>query len=404
MRDVFHILGLHILAVVEMDASRFAEARALLSEGRELSVQTNHSAEMPWLDQVIAQLDIIDGHVAEGLATIRAIGETVRANGQEDTGVSCYRDVAMLAMRAMDFREASVGLAEGLRYAESVEQTFCGHFLQSSEALISWAAGSWDEALRQGGQALSDPGSGGAHAMAQWALGYVSASRGRRGEAEEHLLPAVAFGRHAERLDLLLPAQWGLAEAALHAGDPEAAARLCDEALRLAREQGEWTFIAPFAVTGVRAHQAAARPDAAARFLEQFRRAIGPGAEIARPSIVHATGLVRLGEGSITAAREALGEAIRLWDERGRRWEGLWARLDLAAADLRANRYVEAMSLVREVRPRRTDRSRGEGPRRRGRALAPADGPRVRGRAAHRHWEDERRAGRRALDLAQDGE
>jgi DNA-binding CsgD family transcriptional regulator len=160
----------------------------------------------------------------------------------------------------------------------------------------------------------------------------------------------VAFGRHAERLDLLLPAQWGLAEAALHAGDPEAAARLCDEALRLAREQGEWTFIAPFAVTGVRAHQAAARPDAAARFLDQFRRAIGPGAEIARPSIVHAAGLVRLGEGSITAAREALGEAIRLWDERGRRWEGLWARLDLAAADLRANRYVDAMSLVREVR------------------------------------------------------
>jgi DNA-binding CsgD family transcriptional regulator len=133
-------------------------------------------------------------------------------------------------------------------------------------------------------------------------------------------------------------------------GPRRGAAALCDEALGLAREQGEWTFIAPFAVTGIRAHQAAGRPDAAVRFLDQFRRAIGPGVGIARPSIVHAEGLIHLAEGSITAARAALGEAIRLWDERGRRWEGLWARLDLAAADLRANRYVEAMSLVREVR------------------------------------------------------
>jgi len=350
MRDVFRIYGLHLLAVVEMDACRFAEARALFSEGRGISMQTNRGAELQSLDHAIAQLDIIDGRVAEGLASIRAIGEMRRANGQEDDAVNCYEHVAMLAMRALDFREASVGLAEGLRYAESVEQTSCGHFLQSSEALISWAAGNWDEALRQGGQALSDPAWGGAHAMAQWALGYVSASRGLRAEAEQHLLPAVAFGRHAERLDLLLPAQWGLAEAALHAGDPEGASALCDEALRLAREQGEWTFIAPYAVTAVRAHQAAGRPDVAARWLEQFRRAIGPGAGIARPSIVHAEGLIHLGEGSITAAREALSEAIRLWDERGRRWEGLWARLDLAAADIRSNRYAEAMSLVHEVR------------------------------------------------------
>jgi len=350
MRDVFRIFGLHLLAVVEMDACRFAEARALFSESREISMQTNDGAELQSLDHAIAQLDIIDGRVAEGLASIRAIGEILRANGQEDDAVNCYEHVAMLAMRALDFREASVGLAEGLRYAESVEQTSCGHFLQSSEALISWAAGNWDEALRQGSQALSDPAWGGAHAMAQWALGYVSASRGLRAEAEQHLLPAVAFGRHAERLDLLLPAQWGLAEAALHAGDPESASALCDEALRLAREQGEWTFIAPYAVTAVRAHQAAGRPDVAARWLEQFRRAIGPGAGIARPSIVHAEGLIHLGEGSITAAREALSEAIRLWDERGRRWEGLWARLDLAAADIRSNRYAEAMALVHEVR------------------------------------------------------
>ena len=108
-------------------------------------------------------------------------------------------------------------------------------------------------------------------------------------------------------------------------------------------------MVVPFVVTGVRAHQAAGRPDAASKWLGQVIRAIGPLAGVAAPAIEHATGLVKLAEGSITAARQALDNAIVGWDERGRRWEALWARLDLAAADLRANRYAEAMALIREV-------------------------------------------------------
>jgi DNA-binding CsgD family transcriptional regulator/tetratricopeptide (TPR) repeat protein len=342
--------GLYMLALVEYDACHLPEARGLFAEARELAVEGNDTVTVRWFDNMLAQLDVIDGRVADGLAVIRTIGEETRAAGHEDIGVGCYRDVALLAMRALDFHEASIGLAEGLRYAESVEQTLCGHFLASSEALVSWADGSFDEAIRQGGQALSDPGSAASRAMAQWALGYVEASRGHRQAAEEHLVPALEFGRRAERLDMILPALWGLAEAALHGGDPEGAVARCEEALGLAREGGDATLIAPYGVTGVRAHQAAGRPDAALRYLDQFRRLIGPGAEIARPSIAHASGLVHLGDASITAARTALSEAIGLWDERGRRWESHWARLDLAAADLRANRFSEAMSLVRHVR------------------------------------------------------
>jgi len=348
-REAFHVVGLYFLAMVEHDACRFREARALLEEAHERELAASGPSGALWLENYQSHLDIIDGHVADGLARIRAIGEVQRARGSEDNGVSCYRDVAMLAIRAMDFREASVGLAEGLRYAESVEQSFCGHWLQSSEALASWADGEWDDAMRQGGHALSDPGSSGSHVMARWALGYVEAGRGGRAAAEEHLIPALAWGRSAERVDMVLPALWGLAEAALHGGDPERAAALADEALQSAREAGEWTFLAPFAVTGVRAHQAAGRPDAATRYLEQFLRAIGPGEEIARPSILHATGLIRLAEGSIVAARAALESATGAWDARGRRWEALWARLDLASAFLRSARFADAMTLLREV-------------------------------------------------------
>ena len=256
------------------------------------------------MDQLISSLDVIDGHVAEGLASIRAIGETVRANGQEDTGVAVLsRPVAMLAMRANGFpasRWVFGGRAPRIRGAD---------FLRALHAVIRGAhlvgrreLGRSPPTGRPG--ALSDPGSGGAHAMAQWALGYVSASPGAGvGRRRSTSFRAVAFGRHAERLDLLLAGAVGPAQVALHAGDPEGAAKpLCDEALRLARAHGEWTFIAPFAVTGVRAHQGAGRPDAAVRLQISSSRAIGPGAGD-RPSVDRARlrGLVHLGEGSITA-------------------------------------------------------------------------------------------------------
>ncbi|HET9681876.1 MAG TPA: BREX system ATP-binding domain-containing protein [Candidatus Limnocylindrales bacterium] len=347
--ETLRMIALHFLGVVEHDAGRYAESRRLELEAKEVGVRVGGPDGGRWIDGYLAQLDVIDGRVAEGLEAIRALGEELRGRGDEDNGVSCYRNVALFGIRAMDFRAAGIGVAEGLRYAESVEQTFCGGWLECAEALLSWADGRWDDATRQGGQALSDRGDRAARAMAEWALGYVEAGRGRRGEAEQHLIPALEFARRAERLDVLLPAQWGLAEAALAGGDPEHAAELCEDALRVAREGGEWMFIAPFAVTGVRAHQAAGRPDAAARYLDHFLRAIGPGAEVARPAILHATGLVRLAEGSTGVARAALESAVAAWDSRGRRWEALWARLDLASALLRSNRYTDAAALIRDV-------------------------------------------------------
>jgi DNA-binding CsgD family transcriptional regulator/tetratricopeptide (TPR) repeat protein len=348
-RESFRIFALHNLAMTEYDACHFAEARRLQREAREVAALSGNPILVLAHDNPLAQLDIIDGHVTAGLAAIRAIGAKVRGSGAEDSGVSCYRDVALLAIRAMDYREANDGLAEGLRYAESVEQTFCGHWLASSEAVVSWADGRWDDAYRQGSQAISDPGSAGSRVMASWAVGYVDLGRGDRAAAEARLRPAIEFARTAERVDMLLPAQWGLAEAALHAGDAERAAELADEALRIAREAGEWMLIAPFAVTGVRAHLAAGRPDAAIRYLEQFQRAIGPGAEIARPATEHATGLLKLAEGATGAAREHLEAAVRAWQERGRIWEMLWAKLDLAGTLLRSNRFADAMALIRDV-------------------------------------------------------
>jgi DNA-binding CsgD family transcriptional regulator len=346
VRDRFRAYGLYLLAQVESDDGRFAEARALLAEANELV--TGPNGEQPaWLPNELAKLDVIDGRVAEGLGTIRANGVAARSAGLEDTSISRFRDVALFAIRAMEYREARTGVTEGLRYAESVEQTSCGHSLGSCDALVSWSEGRWDDALQQAGHALSDAGAGASRNMAQWALGYVEAGRGHRRAADEHLRRALEYGLRAERLDLILPALWGLAESALHAGDPTEARSICDEALRAAQERGERTLIAPFAPTAVRAHQAAGSPDAAVRYLDEFMRLADAG--IARPSIQHATGLVRLAQGSVVAARVALESAVATWEERGCRYEALWARLDLASALLRSSRFVDATALINEV-------------------------------------------------------
>jgi DNA-binding CsgD family transcriptional regulator len=349
LRALFQVVGLHLLALAELDDGRLVQCREFIEEAREIGVRLDVASEAAWRDGFLAQLDVIEGRVADGLARIRSLGHAVRAKGREDLGVSCYREAAQSALRAIDFRQASTDVTEGLRYAESVEQSYCGHILASCEALLSWGDGRWDDARQQAGHAVSDPGSALARAIAQLALGYVEAGRGRRSEAEAHLRPSLEFARRAGQFEVLLPAQWGLAEAALHTGDPDHASALAEDALRLTRERGDLTLIAPFAVTGVRAHQMAGRPDAGSRFLDQVVRSVMPHESLIQPALDHARGLAKLADGSVTAARDAFDAAIRGWDERGRAWEALWARLDLASALVRSSRFGEAMVLVHEV-------------------------------------------------------
>ena len=272
--------------------------------------------------------------------------------GAEVYAVNCYRDAALYAIRSLEYGKAREHIDDGMRYADQVEQSHCGHIMASATALLAWGDGRWDDAIRLGRQALSDEGSARTKAIANWALGYTAAGRGERASAEDHLRQAVEFGRRADWLEMLLPAWWGMAEAALTSGDATTAAQRAEEALRLGRERGEWALLAPFAVTGVRAFQAAGKPEEAARFLDQLLRAIGPARDVAAPAIDHATGLVKLADGATVMARESLEKAVAGWDRRGRAWETLWAKLDLASADLRSNRYAEGMALVREVRDR----------------------------------------------------
>jgi DNA-binding CsgD family transcriptional regulator len=349
IRRLLHLHALDLLAITERDDMRFAEARSWWDELLKTARAWGFKEPELAAEKSLLESDIMETGSEPARQALIDLAHSSRAEGRETTAVGAYRDAAWFSVRSLRYAEAGQWVAEGLKYAEEIEQSFCGHLIASAQGIVSWATGDWASAHAQAGQAASDPGSTRSRATARWVLGWIAACRGDRATAEGHLVPALEFGRRSGWMDLVLPPQWGLAEAALMSGDPERAIAICEEALAEGRQRGEHGLLIPFVVTGVRAYQLANRPDAAAKWLGQITRAIGPLAVVAAPAIAHATGLVKLAEGSISGARESLEIAIDEWDERGRRWEALWARLDLAAADLRANRYAEAMALVREV-------------------------------------------------------
>lgn len=297
-------------------------------------------------------VEALTGQPEDGLERIGAVAGAARAGGYDDTGVTAYRNGAVIAMRFMDHRRASAWIDEGLRYADAMEQSHCAHVLASTRALVAWADGHWDEAVGWGRQAIADRGCARASGMARWPLGYAALGRGALDEAREHLTVALAFGERSGIPDFELAAVWGLAEAALIGREPALAADFADRALDRATTSGERARFVPFVVTGTRALIAAGRPADAARWVEHAARHLEPLGQVAAPALEHARGLLALADGTTIVARGCLERAVRGWDALGRTWEALWARLDLAACLMRSGRHADAVGLVADVRNR----------------------------------------------------
>jgi DNA-binding CsgD family transcriptional regulator len=338
------------LAYTAMDGLDLDVARSAIESGQQAAREAGEEDLRLWISSQVGVLEALAGRVNEGLDRITAVAREARERGFEDCGVTAYRDAAVAAARAMDYRRAGGLIDEGLRYADAIEQSHCAHVMASTGAMVAWAEGRWNEAVALGEHAMADRGCDRAVVMARWPVGYAALGRGHVDAATAQLEAAEAFGERAGAPDLVLAASWGRCELALLVGDHAAAIARSEQALELARDSGERGRFAPFAVTGLRARLAAGRPGDAERWLVDVTEFLGAVGWHATPALDHATGLLALATGSVATARKSLERALRGWESRARTWEALWARLDLAGCLLRTGRFVEATTLTSEVR------------------------------------------------------
>ena len=280
-----------------------------------------------------------------------AIDDARRAN-QEAEAARGYRMIASSASVLVEYDRAERWLLDGIRYAERVELWNHRHYLASHLAHVQWATGQWDAATKTARQALAD-GRGGitTRITAQYVLGYLAMGRGDGNTAVRLLQEALALGEEMAELQRLSPPLWGLAETARAQGDFAMAVAHCERGYLASAEVTDAAYLFPFLLTGVRAHLARGHVDAAETWSDRVgavlaARAI-PGL---RPAIEQARGLILLAAGDVSAAQQALESASAAWRARSRFWEGTWARLDLAAAAIRARRRGEAARLLDEVR------------------------------------------------------
>jgi DNA-binding CsgD family transcriptional regulator len=333
-----------------IDRREMGAARAVLASIREYG---QHGGDDEWLE--IAEwrdglIDVLEGAVSAGLERIARVAVKAARAGQEGLGVTAYRDTAVHATLAMDYRMASRMLAEGLRYADSVQQSYCAHHMTASSALVDWAEGRCSEAADLAGHAIADHGCRRGAELGRWSFGYVQMGRGDLTGAEASLREGLAFGIASETIDYTLQPLWGLAEVALQNDDPEAAVAHCQDALDRARAVGERLLLVPFVVTGVRAFLGLGRPADAAAWLAACETLLGSMPDVAGPALDHGRGLVALSDGATGVARTALRSAVDRWEAKPRVWEASWARLDLATCLVRSGRYAEALALADDVR------------------------------------------------------
>jgi DNA-binding CsgD family transcriptional regulator len=302
------------------------------------------------LDSLDGQILVAEGHVVDGLSRMEQAALAARDRGLDETSITNFRLAAVAAIDVIDYRHAGAWVAEGIASADAIEQSYCSHIMHAVAAVVAWGEGRWDDAVGEAAQALLADGSARGAAMARWPLAYVAAGRGDLAEARRQLDAAQRFAETYGAADFRLAVAWGVIEIALLAGETGAAIEASQAALELAELTGQRAQFAPTVVSGARARLAAGRPAEAARWVGRCAALLAASGWLASPAIDHARGLVALADGSVGIARSSLEVAIAGWEAKGRIWEELWARLDLAACLLRSGRAAEATTLVADVR------------------------------------------------------
>jgi DNA-binding CsgD family transcriptional regulator len=339
------------LAAAYMLSRRLDEGVAHAEAARALAGAAADDATLRNAEVTLAVCLAFRGDVEASVALLERQITAARTVGAEAEASRGYRMLGSVASVIVEYERGERWLRDGIDLAERVERWNDRHYLAAHLAHVLWATGRWDDAEAVAEHAKHD-GRGGitTRITADHVLGFVALGRGELDRAAASLEDARVAGERMGELQRLSPALWGLAEVALLRGDAPAAIRWAAAGRLASLEVRDAAYLFPFAVTGTRAHLAAADPSGAGAFLDaveaELRHRSIPGT---LPAIDHARGLLALHAGSTVEARRRLTAATDAWTVRGRAWEGAWARLDLARAYQRANRRPDAARLAAEV-------------------------------------------------------
>ena len=177
------VLGF-MLAMTHLDAGATRQARVELDRMADLGDMLGDPEWRAMAEWKNGLADVKDGDVQGGLARVGAVARAAARVGWEGTGVTAFREASMVAAAAMDYTAAADFIREGVRYSDSIEQSHCAHVMRATLAMVSWAGAHASEAEDRARQAISDRGCRLGVMTAQWALGYLTMSRGRARRCE----------------------------------------------------------------------------------------------------------------------------------------------------------------------------------------------------------------------------
>ena len=239
-REKLRAYLLSVRANERLFASDLAGAREDAQAARELAEALGDRETVLEAELTLARIDIVDGRYETGLRDGMRAAREAREAGFESVGVTGYRNLAIMAARVMDHRSAQVAMAEGLQYADAIQQSHCRQMIGTTTAILDWGGGNWDAADERARHELVDRGCRRGTIGSLDVIGLVALGRGRADEARRWLDESLEAGRRIGEAHLILTPLWGLAEVDLLAGDAECA-RLarCEEALALATQTGE---------------------------------------------------------------------------------------------------------------------------------------------------------------------